>query len=94
MKSRRFAILLILFGISLFFLTGCSANPAMQAPGVTLTVGPANEPQQVSSAVQLICASYSSIAGTIDPDSGNFIYPHCDRAFHGAKCNRYRIDSA
>jgi flagellar biosynthesis protein FliP len=35
-------------------LTGCSAVPGFQAPGVTFTVEPAGQPKEVSSGVQLL----------------------------------------
>jgi flagellar biosynthesis protein FliP len=53
MTSKKSILLMCCLSMGLLFLTGCAANPAMQAPGVTLTVGSTNEPQQVSSAVQL-----------------------------------------
>lgn len=35
-------------------LSGCSADPALSAPGVTLTVDPQGSPKQVTSGVQLL----------------------------------------
>lgn len=37
-----------------FLLSGCSAIPEFEAPGVTLSVEPAGEPKQVSTGVQLL----------------------------------------
>lgn len=53
MKGRR---LLLFIGIAALglILAGCSSNPEFAAPGVTLSVDPAGDPQQVSSGVQLL----------------------------------------
>lgn len=52
-KRKRFLIGLLLVGI-MVLLAGCAAEGPLSAPGVTLTVDPAGEPQQVSSGVQLL----------------------------------------
>lgn len=54
MKKPGKLILVLLTLIVLIFLSSCAANPAMQSTGVTLTLQPTNEPQQVTSAVQLL----------------------------------------
>jgi flagellar biosynthetic protein FliP len=46
--------LLLLFVLSALALSACASEPQWSAPGVTLSVGPANSPQQVSSGVQLL----------------------------------------
>ena len=52
--------------ILLLLLSSCAANPALQAPGVTLSLAPSNEPQQVTSAVQLlVLLTVLSLAPTI-----------------------------
>lgn len=45
--------LVLLVGISLL-LAGCAADPALSAPGVTLSIDPQGEPKQVTSGVQLL----------------------------------------
>lgn len=51
--ARRFGLLL-LAGLATLALAGCAGSPALSAPGVTLTVEGAAEPEQVSSGVQLL----------------------------------------
>ena len=53
MKRKKFLVILLL---SLFALalTGCVGNEEWQAPGVTLTVGPEGDSQEVSTGVQLL----------------------------------------
>lgn len=50
-KSPRALLLLV---VPALLLAGCTADPALQAPGVTLSVGAENNPQQVTSGVQLL----------------------------------------
>ncbi|MCB9134623.1 MAG: flagellar type III secretion system pore protein FliP [Anaerolineales bacterium] len=52
-NRKRFLIGLFLAGV-MVLLAGCAAEGPLSAPGVTLTVDPAGEPQQVSSGVQLL----------------------------------------
>jgi flagellar biosynthetic protein FliP len=40
--------------LPLLLLTGCAGNPQLTAPGVTLTVGEANQPKDVNTGVQLL----------------------------------------
>jgi flagellar biosynthesis protein FliP len=52
---RRRKLLIIMFAlIGMVFLAGCSADPQMTAPGVTLTMGTADQPKQVTTGVQLL----------------------------------------
>jgi flagellar biosynthetic protein FliP len=53
MNNKRTAGILgiVLGGL---FLTACQGVPQLSAPGVTLTIDPAGQPQQVSSGVQLL----------------------------------------
>ncbi len=51
-KNFRWVILLVLL-VGLL-LAGCSADPNLTAPGVTLSVDPQGEPKQVTSGVQLL----------------------------------------
>lgn len=51
-RTRKWMLVLIAL-LAVLGLSSCTGAPELQAPGVTLTVGSANEPQQVSSAVQL-----------------------------------------
>ncbi len=53
MKKRSKFLILLLAILAVLVLSSCATNPSMQAPGVTLTLEPTNEPQQVTSAVQL-----------------------------------------
>lgn len=60
-RRRLLPILLVLIGV---FLAGCAADPnaangspdstAIQAPGVTLTIGQADDPKEVTTGVQLL----------------------------------------
>ncbi len=53
MKKRRILILITLAALALL-LTACAGDPNMTAPGVTLTVDPDGDPEQVSSGIQLL----------------------------------------
>lgn len=53
MLSKRTSILLVAAFVALA-ITGCSGDPQMAAPGVSLTLQGGNDPQQVSSGVQLL----------------------------------------
>jgi flagellar biosynthesis protein FliP len=49
------SLLMILFAVFLLFsLAGCSADSQTTAPGVTLTVGTADQPKEVTTGVQLL----------------------------------------
>jgi flagellar biosynthesis protein FliP len=52
MNARRLVPFLLL--VLALGLTACAAGPDLNAPGVTLTVDPAGQPQQVSTGVQLL----------------------------------------
>lgn len=52
-KKGLWSALLFSF-ISLLLLAGCAGTPELTAPGVTLTIDPANQPKEVSSGVQLL----------------------------------------
>ena len=52
-KQKKF-LLISLAVLSMLFLNSCSTDPALAAPGVTLNIQPTNEPQQITSAVQLM----------------------------------------
>jgi flagellar biosynthetic protein FliP len=52
--------------VLMLMLSSCASNPAMSAPGVTLSVTPDGQPQQVTSGVQLlVLLTVLSIAPTI-----------------------------
>jgi flagellar biosynthetic protein FliP len=51
--SKKFLAILGLCLISIL-LTACAATPEMSAPGVTLSVDPGGQPQQVATGVQLL----------------------------------------
>jgi flagellar biosynthetic protein FliP len=53
LKSLRPYTLIALLALAIL-LSGCMSNQEIAAPGVTLTLEPANTPQQVSSGVQLL----------------------------------------
>jgi flagellar biosynthesis protein FliP len=53
MKNKKL-LRFFLFALPLLFLSACSGSPQINAPGVTLTINPAGQPQQVSSGVQLL----------------------------------------
>jgi flagellar biosynthetic protein FliP len=64
-RSRKVGLLLLLAFLFTLFLSGCAADPnatgpntpdaaALQAPGVTLTVGQSDQPKDVTSGVQLL----------------------------------------
>lgn len=44
----------LLGGLMLLTLSACAGSPQVAAPGVTLTIDPAGQPQQVSTGVQLL----------------------------------------
>jgi flagellar biosynthetic protein FliP len=52
--NKKFLARLFIVSLPLLFLAGCAGNPQLTAPGVTLTIDPAGQPQQVSSGVQLL----------------------------------------
>jgi flagellar biosynthetic protein FliP len=51
-KTKVLRIILILLPV--LFLAGCAGTPELTAPGVTLSIGPAGQPKEVSSGVQLL----------------------------------------
>lgn len=53
MLSVRGRIILIII-LGAIFLSACASEPQWSAPGVTLSIGPADNPRQVSSGVQLL----------------------------------------
>ncbi len=53
MKRHRWFLALAM-GLMALTLVGCGGSAPLSAPGVTLTVEPAGEPQQVSTGVQLL----------------------------------------
>lgn len=55
MKSEtKKRIALVLIALAALLLTGCVGSEGFQAPGVTLTVGSAEDPEQVSTGIQLL----------------------------------------
>ncbi len=52
-NRKRLWVVLLLAGVMILF-AGCAAEGPLSAPGVTLSVDPAGEPEQVSSGVQLL----------------------------------------
>lgn len=54
MTRQKNAILIILALISCLLLTSCAGESNIQAPGITVNVNPTDQPQQVTSAVQLL----------------------------------------
>ncbi len=53
-KARRRLIILVLFAVAGLLLSSCAGTPEISAPGVTLSMDPGGEPQQVSTGVQLL----------------------------------------
>jgi flagellar biosynthetic protein FliP len=53
MKRRKASLILLIALLSLT-LTGCIGSEEWQAPGVTLSVGPEGDPEEVSTGVQLL----------------------------------------
>jgi flagellar biosynthesis protein FliP len=54
MKRKNIVLKILVFILPLILLTACSTNPQLSAPGVTLTIGQANQPKEVSTGVQLL----------------------------------------
>ncbi len=54
MKRKKLRSVIFLLGLASLLLASCAGNSEWAAPGVTLSVDPAGEPQQVSSGVQLL----------------------------------------
>ena len=54
MKAKKTRLTLIGIGLLCLLLASCAGNSEWAAPGVTLSVDPSGEPQQVSSGVQLL----------------------------------------
>lgn len=54
MKSSTLRIIMLISALSVVILSACAGTPELAAPGVTLTVDPAGETQQVSTGVQLL----------------------------------------
>ncbi len=56
----------VALALAAVWLAGCAASPQLAAPGVTLSVEPAGQPEQVSSGVQLlVLLTVLSLAPTI-----------------------------
>lgn len=53
MRNRKILGILVL-ALFLLFLTGCSADSKLAAPGITLTVDPQDQPKEVATGVQLL----------------------------------------
>jgi len=53
MSNKRRILLIFLVSLLTLLLTSCAATPELQAPGVTLSVTPDGQPEQVTSGVQL-----------------------------------------
>jgi len=53
MKKQKL-LMLGLIGLAALLLAGCAGAPELTAPGVTLTVDPAGEPEKVAQGVQLL----------------------------------------
>lgn len=54
MKRLKISLFLSALALMTLFLTGCASTPQLAAPGVTLTIGETNEPEQVNTGVQLL----------------------------------------
>lgn len=52
--SRKKWILLVMIGLTALLLSGCASTPETTVPGVTLSVQPAGQPEQVATGVQLL----------------------------------------
>ncbi len=65
-KKRTRILLVILAAIFLLVLSSCAANPELAAPGVTLSVTPDGQPEEVATGVQLlVLLTVLSLAPTI-----------------------------
>jgi flagellar biosynthesis protein FliP len=65
-QKKKNILVILVFVVLMFLLSSCAANPAMSAPGVTLSVTPDGQPQQVTSGVQLlVLLTVLSVAPTI-----------------------------
>ena len=54
-RTTRKIILLALISVFAMLLAGCTTNPGVSAPGVTLTLNPdGSQPQEVTTGVQLL----------------------------------------
>jgi flagellar biosynthesis protein FliP len=64
--QKKHLFLIFLFVLTGMLFSGCTGEPTLTAPGVTLTVGQANDPKQVTSGVQLlVLLTVLSLAPTI-----------------------------
>jgi flagellar biosynthesis protein FliP len=54
MKHKNIGLKILVILLPLLLLTACTGSPQLTAPGVTLTVGEANQPKDVSTGVQLL----------------------------------------
>ena len=52
--KKKYLLRIALILLPILFLAACSGSPQVSAPGVTLSVTPSDDPQQISSGVQLI----------------------------------------
>lgn len=53
-KNLKTLLLISVLSLILFGLTSCETSSALSAPGVTFSVSPADQPQQVTTGVQLL----------------------------------------
>ena len=93
-RNRNRIIIIIFAAFAMLLLSSCAANPELAAPGVTLSVTPDGQPQQVTSGVQLFVLSNSALRCTDDTDSGNIFHPHRYRSFDVKECDRYSYHSS
>ena len=91
-KNKNILFVLLAF-IFMLMLSSCAANPELAAPGVTLSVTPDGQPQQVTSGVQLLVLLTVLIHCANDPDPGYIFYPHRYRPFNAAECDRHAYHS-
>ncbi len=52
--QKKLLFLILLFIFPAFLFSGCTTDPNLSSPGVTLTVGEKNDPKEVTSGVQLL----------------------------------------
>jgi flagellar biosynthesis protein FliP len=65
-RNRNRIIIIIFAAFAMLLLSSCAANPELAAPGVTLSVTPDGQPQQVTTGVQLlVLLTVLSVAPTI-----------------------------
>ena len=54
MNRKIIGLKILAFSLPILLLTACAGTPQLTAPGVTLTVGQANQPKDVNTGVQLL----------------------------------------